>query len=365
MLIKDKNLETRNYLRAINFERPEWIPCRVWIYPATWKKYREKLEDIVLSYPRLFPEYKQGGGNFEIISNPSYKKGILIDVWGCVWKNVIEGLQGQVIGHPLDNWNKLENFDVPNPLTHDQWGTPLNWEKRKKFLQEDKKKGRLARGNLPHGFMFQYLYYLRGFENLMIDIATNNSNLWHLIDIVLEYNKHLIHKWIEIGAEWIVFGDDLGTQTALMIHPRHWRQYLKPCYKQIFTICQNAGVGIYMHSDGHILEILEDLIDEGVNIINPQIQANDLQELKKKCKGRVFIDATLNSQFFPFATPKQIKEYVQEVIEILDSKEGGSMLSAEWTPDMSLESINTICEAFEKYCLGISSHTLGGRTYLG
>lgn len=53
MLIETKNQETQNYLRAVEFKHPEWIPCRIWMPPATWKKYGTDLEKIVQDHPRI------------------------------------------------------------------------------------------------------------------------------------------------------------------------------------------------------------------------------------------------------------------------------------------------------------------------
>lgn len=344
----EKNRRTQNYIRAMEFQNPEWIPSVVAIMPATWIRYGEKVEEIVLNYPKLFPSYKKGDFR-KIKLNRAYQKGRWKDVWGITWENVEEGLDSAPVEAeaPLRNWEDLENYSAPDPLLFDWFGEKIDWEERKKGLENSKKQGDLASGGLVHGFMYMWLYYLRGFNNFMLDIGSREPKLKRLIEMVLEYNLKLVNKWIEIGAEAIYFGDDLGLQRSLPISPADWRKYLKPCYHKIFGTCRDNGVYVYLHTDGHILEIIDDLIECGANIINPQIRANGLEELAK-FKGKVCIHLDLDRQLFPFAGPEEIKSHIREAVNILRLKEGGLMLHAECEQDVPLRNIEAICEVIEK-----------------
>ncbi len=343
------NVTTENFLRAIEFRRPEWIPCAVSIMPATWVKYKEKVEKIVLGHPKLFPHYKKGDFRKEKLTR-AYQKGRWKDVWGIGWDNIKEGLDSAPIEEeaPLRNWESLANYQAPDPLLFDWFGEKIDWGKRKNQLEQAKRERNLASGSLVHGFMYMWLYYLRGFTNLMMDIATEEPKLTKLIEMVLEYNLKLVNKWIEIGIDIIIFGDDLGLQNSLPISPVNWRKYLKPCYVKIFGACQDAGVYVYLHSDGHILEIIDDLIECGVSIVNPQIRANGLKGLEKIAKGKVCIHLDLDRQLFPFAIPAEIKSHIQEAVKRMSSEKGGLMINAECEPDVPLRNIETICQALEE-----------------
>ncbi len=230
------------------------------------------------------------------------------------------------------------------------WG-PRDWEQAKRSLEGAKRRGELAQGGgLPHGFMYMRLFYLRGFENLMLDLATKEPRLRQLIQMVEDYNAAVVRQYLELGAEYIHFGDDLGMQTALPMSPATWRQYIKPSYDRIFRPCREAGVPIYLHTDGHILEIIPDLIALGVSVLNPQIRANGLEGLVQQAKGRVAIDQDLDRQLFPFATRTQIEDHIGEVFEALYMPEGGLMLFAECEPDVPLENIDVICTTLENVC---------------
>ena len=104
-----------------------------------------------------------------------------------------------------------------------------------------------------------------------------------------------------------------------------------------------------MHSDGHIWEIIPDLIDCGVSVINPQVGANGLENLARVCRGNVCVDLDLNRQMFPFWTPRDIDAHVREAVEILGAPEGGLWLNAEIGDDVPLANVDAICSALETY----------------
>ncbi|HIE29910.1 TPA: hypothetical protein EYP66_21790 [Candidatus Poribacteria bacterium] len=317
-----------NYFRTIEFRYPEWIICNVSLMPATWNEYREDLEDLVIRHPLIFGEQRKDPNRRYGDFGGTYKEGTHTDNWGCVWKNISGGLDALVVEHPISDWSKFETFVPPTS------------------------------GGLPHGFMYMRLYYLRGFENLMIDFAEDPPELHKLIDMVLTYNLAEVKKVLANKPRIVSFGDDLGNQTSLPMSPEHFRKYLKPCYKRIFGACREAGAHVYLHSDGHILEIIGDLIECGVTVINPQIRANTLDGIVKECKGKVAVNLDLDRQLFPFCTPEEIDEHVREAVVKLGSKEGGLMLNAECEPDVPMENIEAICQAFERYRLYYNSAML-------
>jgi len=316
--------------------------------PATWQRYREELEELVMRYPIIFGPYEKGSKDFDAFSG-TYREGEYTDEWGCVWKNVQPGLDALVVGNPLLDWSNFKDYEPPDPLAG------RDWEAIENRFEEAKKEGRLAVGGFPHGFMYQRLYYLRGFENLMVDIATDSSSLHELIDMVFQYNMKQVEKFLEIGANMMHFGDDLGIQNRLPMSPEHFSKYLGPCFAKIFGACREAGVHVYLHTDGHIVEIMEDLIEYGVTILNPEDYPNGLDAIASKCKGKVCVDLTFAQQYFPIFSPQEIFDYFEEVLVKLGAKEGGLMWYAEIEPDVPKKNIEVICQAIEKYSLYYSS----------
>jgi hypothetical protein len=309
-------------INSIRRTYPEHHPVSVGILPATWIKYRGELDTLVRRYSELFPQPPASERDYDAVSG-TYVQGSHVDAWGCVWQNLHHGMQAIVTGHPLPS--RADVHDLQEP-------------------EEDI--------GLPHGFMFLRLTDLRGFEEMMVDFAEEPPELEMLIDTVLSYNLRQARRQLERMGEppqIAYFGDDLGMQQSLPMSPDTWRKYLKPCYEAIYRPFKDAGHLVYMHSDGHILEIIPDLVDCGVDVINPQYRANPLPELRRVTHGSVCVDLDLDRQLFPFCTPAEVRAHVAEAVDTLGAPEGGLWLKAEIGEDVPLENVEAIFQSLLDY----------------
>jgi len=340
--------ERENYLKTVEFRNPQWIPVTVGILPAAWMKYREDLEQIVLHHPKIFTHYEKGNKDFDECPL-SYRKGYQRDNWGCLWYNVERGMLGQVVEHPLSDWKFLDTYKPPDPLKKGEFGE-CDWDEIKRTVEEQKKKGLLTSGG--GGELFTRLWYLRGFENLMMDIATDDPRLLRLIEMLTNYARKLVNEWLKIGVDMMYFHTDIGTQNSLMISPAKFRKYIKPMFKKIFMACRKAGTHVFLSSDGYLLEIIDDLVECGVSIHDPQIRANTLEGICRAYKGKLCAQVDLDQQeVLPFGSPTEIDKHIGEIVERLYSPEGGLMIYAEIQQTYPLRNIEAIFEALEKYCL--------------
>lgn len=339
-------------MRTLEFHYPEWIPAEIEFAPATWHKYREDLEDLVLKHPLVFGHLQKGSVDFDALS-PAYHQCVYYrDSWGCTWYNTGEGLEGQVVGHPLEDWNALDSFKVPDPRIRPD---PLrkadnsipNWKDVQEAMEEKRKRGELLQGDGER--LFDRLYFLRGFENLMIDIATDDSRLPRLIDMLEQYELRLIGKWAKIDVDLIMFHTDIGTQNGLMISPLHFRRYIKPLFASICKACKVSSIHPYISSDGRLLEIVDDLVECGFSMHDPQIGANTVTGIEKAYKGRMCVKVDFDRQKLPFWRPMQIEQHVAEIVQRLGSPEGGLVLWTWLTPDVPLDNIEALAVAIEKY----------------
>jgi hypothetical protein len=345
-----KNRNAANYLKTVYFDGPDWTPCGVSLMDATWIKYREALEEIVMAHPRLFPSYRKGSRDFDRVARPMHELGRKTDCWGTVWDNVERGLSSHPVAFPLEDWDDLEAYVPPAPMEVEEFG-PRDWAAVERSIRRARERGDIAwGGGLMHGFMYMRLFYLRRFENLMMDMATADPRLPRLIRRVEDFNAAVIGRTLELGAEFMRFGDDLGLQDKLPMGPALWRKWIGPSYNRLLAFCRERGVPVYLHTDGHVLEIIPDLIEAGVTVLNPQIRANGLDGLETYAKGKVCIDLDLDRQLFPFAEPDEIDEHVGTAFDRLATGRGGLMLKAECEPDVPLENIEAICAALERIC---------------
>ena len=151
----------------------------------------------------------------------------------------------------------------------------------------------------------------------------------------------------------IYFGDDLGMQKGLAIGPERWRKYLGPCYRKMYGLVKayKPSQIIYMHTDGCIYEIMPDLMECGVDIINPQFRANGLDNLVQVCrKERIIpINLDLDRQMFSSATHSQLVDHVAECVESLYLPQGALGLSIEFDQGVPLENMASVLDAVEKY----------------
>jgi len=336
-----------NWLRVVEFRGPEWIPCSVSFAPLTWKIHREKLEDVVLGHPRLFPGFRAGSVDYDFYG-PVYRRDeYYTDNWGCVWFNAIGGIEGQVVGHPLADWDNLAKWRPPDPRTQAERG-PRDWEAIRAAVKAARERGELIWGDGER--LFDRLYFLRGFDNLMTDIATNDPRMNKLIGVLLDYEKELVGMWLELGADVVSFHTDIGTQKALMISPSAFRRHIKPFFAELFGMVRSGGAHVYLSSDGRLLDIVDDLIEIGVSAHDPQLRANTLDGIVQKYRGRLCANVDLDRQMFAFCTPEDIRAQVREVVERMYLPEGGLMLSGSvWDSNTPIENIAALCDALEEY----------------
>lgn len=342
--------ERENFLRALEFRNPKWVPFSVGLAWPIWHRYREDLEDLVLRHPKVFPSYRKGRASFDGDPGPGYRQGEYYrDNWGCVWYTTQHGLEGQVVESPLADWKALDTYEPPDLLKYSERGEQ-DWDRIRTAFEDRKEKGLLTSGYCER--LFDRLYFLRGFENLMIDIGTDDPHLPRLIDMLTEYEMRFVQQWLSIGVDVIGFHTDIGMQDRLMISPAKFRRYIKPMFKQIFQLCRNAGVPVLLSSDGRLLDIVDDLIECGVSRHDPQIRANTLAGIEESYKGKLCINLDLDRQMFPFCRPEDIEQQVKAGVERLNLPEGGLMMFADVRdPNTPMENIEALCEAGERYCL--------------
>ena len=300
-IIKHENRAVRdNFFRAVEFRNSDWIPCSIEFFPAVWDKYREKLAEITDRYPFLFKPHRYRNYDnlipFEQRPNTYWR-----DRWGCLWYSAQGGYEGPIAEHTLADWKKFEFYHPPNPNKYTERGM-RHWWGEKRHTQWAKKNNLVASGNAKR--LFDRLYTLRGFDNLMGDFGKNNPNLPRLIQMLQDHEMRIINRYQTFKPDIIYFHTDIGTQDRLMISPRQFRKHIKPMFMTLFQACRKAGIHVYLSSDGYLLDIVDDVIECGVSIHDPQFRANSLERIRTKYKGRLCVDLDLDRQAFPFAPQK-------------------------------------------------------------
>ena len=211
-------------------------------------------------------------------------------------------------------------------------------------------KGELTWGGLPHGFFFMRLTYLRGFNNMMIDMATGEPLLWDLIEVLYRHNRVLIDQYLAMNVDAVSIGEDLGSQASSIISPAMFHTYCTPTYERLIRPCREKGCHVMLHSDGYIMDLLDELIFAGVSIINPQDLCNGIDNLRRELKGRLCIRLDVDRQrIIPFGTRQEIRELIEEEVRLLGSAQGGLEFIAGIYPPTPPDHVDALACAFEEF----------------
>jgi len=278
------------------------------------------------------------------------------DAWGIGQVEITHGTWFPHI-HPLAEAESVEDIErYPWPDPNDP--TRLrDVRERAEALARDGQYAIMATPWLL--FPFERAIVMRDMERFFIDLVQNPDFAQALLRKTLEVCKGMMGTFLDAlgdNVDIIKIGDDLGTQTSLLISPRMYRRYIKPIHAEyVQFIREHTRAKILFHTDGDVFPLLDDLVEIGIDILNPiQTSAgrmSDLKELKKRYgRNLVFCGGIDTHRVLPYGTPDEVRQEVRRVIEAL-APGGGYMLAAVHTimDDVPAENILAMVEAALEY----------------
>lgn len=265
---------------------------------------------------------------------------VKFDWWGVGFDTQEEGYFAAV--SPLKENPNLDQYPWPDPTDE------ALFEKARKIIQA---KGPEYFITPNFGFvLFERAWTLRGFEQFFMDMSADPGYTGELLDRITEIQLQLIHQFIALGVDGGYFGDDYGAQKHMLFSPRMWRTYIKPRLAKLFAPLVERGLPILMHSDGQIEPILPDLVEIGLNVLNPvQPEVLDHVWLVENFKGKLAFYGGLSTQtILPYGTPEEVKKAVSDCVSILAPEGTGLLLSPShrMMTDIPMENISAMLEAF-------------------
>ncbi len=334
------------YRRAITRSGPDRVPIMHRSLPGAFRKYGRRLEELYARYPgdALLSPSTRGWFAFRRgVGESSGKARGVKDEWGCVWDSLTDDYLGQVIGHPLDEWDKLENYVVPEPTVGIQ-----GVEEMITTVEADRHQHYTL---IEVGTLWHLTNWLRGFENSLMDVAEDRPEMYVLRDKLTEF----LLKRVDIllkhrdSIDGILVNDDWGTQVALMISPTHWRKIYKPAYAKIVQAIKSGGLFAHLHTDGVTRAIMEDLIEIGFDELNPQMSCMDIEEVGRAFGGRVCFRADMDRQLtLPFGTPAEVEAYVMRLYNAFGRSNGGYIGYGQVGTDVPLENAEAMLATFSR-----------------
>jgi uroporphyrinogen decarboxylase len=306
-------------------------------------------EQIKLMFDSDFRRVALNFGTPNIINN-MYEDG-----FGMKLKKAEPHEYYDVVYHPLEDANieDLDKMKLPDPNNPELY---YGLKDKAKDLYENTDYAIVADCGVP-GF-YETSQKLRGYENLACDLMLDANFLTTLYDKLFELQKVFFKNYLdEVGkyVQVICYADDLGMQDRLQMSPDTYRKILKPYHKKIFKfIHEIADVKILLHCCGSIYPVINDLIDAGVDILNPvQTRANDMDlgKLKENFHNRIIFWGGIDEQYLlPHGSKEEIESEVKRAIRIM-GKGGGYVLAPSHNiqEDTPPENIIVMYETANKY----------------
>jgi uroporphyrinogen decarboxylase len=276
-------------IRALNFQEYDKVPLEYGI---------DGIHPGDVAYPDFF--YGKGKS-----SGIPYQKGSHVDIWGCIWEAGEDGVKGEVKQPLLTDWSGLDTFQPPWDVLEEADLSSVN----RQCAESDKFMIHMW-GTDP----FQRMQYLRGTENLFMDLACGDPEVFKLRDMVHEFHMREVEMWANTDVDGIHIEDDWGTQLSLLISPKLWREFFKPLYRDYCDLAHSKGKYVIMHSDGNIAEIIPDLIEIGVHAVNTQLDCMDVEKLADLYHQKIAFWGGFDRQhLLPFGTTEEVRNEVRRI----------------------------------------------------
>jgi len=325
--------------------------------PQIAKIHKDVLDMLKVDAQGLFPN-PSSNWRFDVTEDHKYQ--YFVDEWGVKWRRPKKnGYYFDVVENPLRDEVQEKDIDnYPWPDFADRRRIE-GLVKRAQNLEQEKGRALVLEG--PGGEIFDTAFLLRGYENFYVDLASRPSLACYVMDKMLELQLQFWEMALRELKEYVLvvrMGDDLGMQLAPRISPRMYRKYVKPRHRKLFSSVKKMAEGriyIFFHTCGSVYDIIPDLIEVGIDILNPvQVSAAkmDTKRLKKEFgKELTFWGGTVDTQdVLPHGTPEEVKEEVKRRISDL-APGGGFVFSPVHNIqyDVPPQNIMAMWEALQEY----------------
>lgn len=298
------------------------------------------IRSVFLPPPAVMPDYTRYHEHPESLS--------FIDEWGV-------GHQRGSLAHFTRFVSPMARFTSPEEVEAYPFPDLLaeyRWADVRRQVESAHAQGRAAVFYAVQ--VFEPAWYLRGLDNMLMDFLTDEAMARACMDKMCDIQCQIAAKAAASGADMVVFGDDVGTQKALMMGEEIWRQWIKPATAATIAAAKAVSPQVLAmyHSDGVIDPIIPELIEVGVDILNPiQPECMDPVAIKRQYGDRLSFYGTIGTQsVMPFGTPQQVRDTVARMIETV-GKGGGLTVAPTHMlePDVPWENIEAFVQAVRDF----------------
>jgi uroporphyrinogen decarboxylase len=314
---------------------------------TTANYYDERILDhFDIDFRRVFLPAKKGE-KFKY-----HADGTFTGPWGITWSKT--GIYVNYERAPLAdaNLDAVANYEWPDP---NELYDPEGLSEKARLMYEKSDYALVARNPVTWGFLDRGSN-LRGMENFMMDLAINQEIVHMLVQGTLNVYLKIYDMFLQaVGpyVQMVEYGDDLGAQNNLLISPAAYREFIKPAQKQLFDLIKDRApqAKIFMHCDGALRKIIPDLIEVGVDVLNPsQPSAAGMESegLKRDFGDRLIFHGAIE-QKPQEGTEEDIREEVRRRIDALAPGGGYVLTSCNVIVDPPIENILALFDEAKSY----------------
>jgi uroporphyrinogen decarboxylase len=251
-----------------------------------------------------------------------------VDEWGVGWS--IQAYETPFgVGHytemsqfPLADDDAIDSYQPPDP------NRPELYKESEWMINEFKDDYWIV--GVTVTTIFEAAWALRGLEKMMLDMLLRPDIANRILDIPYRYHLTAAKKLVELGVDMIWTGDDMGAQNSMLISPAMWRTYFKPRMANFIAELKaiNPNVKVAYHSDGNIRPIIPELIEIGLDVLNPiQPASMDPAGIKRDFGDKLCFWGSIDEQYtLPFGSPEEVRAEVQHRMRTI-GKDGGLILA--------------------------------------
>jgi uroporphyrinogen decarboxylase len=325
-------------MAALNHEIPDRCPMQVSFTPEFATRLRNELrvQGAQVHNPH-------GGGNtYELEraigedllltsvgwANSYYQESeTYTDEWGVTWReHPYEtpfgiGHYTEMVEHPLADDDAIESYVPPDPHR------PELYAEAARVVRDFKADYWIV--GVTVTTIFETAWALRGYQQMLMDLVVDQDLADRIFEIPYQYHLAAAQKLVEMGVDMIWVGDDIGTQRAMLIAPETWRRLFKPRMATFISTLKhiNPAVKIAYHSDGVITPIVADLIEIGLDVLNPiQPACMDPAEVKRQFGDKLCFWGSIDEQHtLPFGSPADVRAEVLRRLQTM-GRDGGLIL---------------------------------------
>jgi uroporphyrinogen decarboxylase len=271
-----------NLLKSINKNNPGWVPC-----PMLDGSMEVVFHNLI--------EYPDKSGK---------------DEWGVEWVLGKERIgAGMPKNHPVKTIEEVYDYILPDPEKKDLMKNAIE-----NLKNIDRTKS-LVFGDNGWG-IFERAWLLTGMDNLLIWMLEKPEVVKTLLKRITQIKVRITERFFEeVEVDGIRYGDDWGGESSLLMGPDLWREFIKPEQEKLYNAAKKKGGLILQHTDGHIEEIIPDLIEMGLDILNPlQPECNDVEKIKRLYGKDLSFHSVISSRVLDTGTEEEIDNEVKDKI---------------------------------------------------